>query len=103
MLTNAGETCLTRARSILAEVEALRQDMRKTSGELDGTVKLGGLYKMKSSTLLDAEHLLFEDMYLISAPSAPHHAAAPATQAVVRLIRAHIARRVASGFWVGRI
>ena len=57
---------------------------------------------MKSSTLLDAEHLLFEDMYLILA-HAPHHAAAPATKAVVRLIRANIARRVASGFWVGRI
>ena len=41
MLTDAGETFLTRARTILAEVEALRQDMRKTSGELDGTVKLG--------------------------------------------------------------
>ena len=102
MLTDAGATCLTRARSILADVAALRQDMRKTSGELDGTVKLGGLYKMKSSTLLDAEHLLFEDMYLILA-HAPHHAAAPATKAVVRLIRAHIARLVASGFWVGRI
>ena len=252
MLTEAGETFLTRCRSILAEVEALRQDMRKTSGELDGTVKLGVppsvglvllapllqqiradhpkirmrvlegfsghvaewltagkvdlavLYKLKSSTLLDAEHLLFEDMYLISARSvpnigsgstvrladiagedlalpglphglrmlvdeaalhakirltiameletlptirdlvaggtirtilpltavqaelasgkliaqqitdpvisrelilahAPHHAAAPVTKAVVRLIRAHIARLVASGVWVGRI
>lgn len=252
MLTEAGETFLTRSRSILAEVEALRQDMRKTSGELDGTVKLGVppsvglvllapllqqiradhpkirmrvlegfsghvaewltagkvdlavLYKLKSSTLLDAEHLLFEDMYLISARSvpkigsgstvrladiagedlalpglphglrmlvdeaalhakirltismeletlptirdlvaggtirtilpltavqaelasgkliaqqitdpvisrelilahAPHHAAAPVTKAVVRLIRAHIARLVASGVWVGRI
>ena len=252
MLTEAGETFRTRARSILAEVEALRQDMRKTSGDLDGTVKLGVppsvglvllapllqqiradhpkirmrvlegfsghvaewltagrvdlavLYKMKSSTLLDAEHLLFEDMYLISAASAPrigsgptvrladiageelalpglphglrmlvdgaalhaqirltiameletlptirdlvaggtirtilpltavqaelasgkliaqqitdpvisrelilahapHHAAAPVTKAVVRLIRAHIARLVASGVWVGRI
>ena len=41
MLTDAGETFLTRARSILADVEALRQDMRKTTGELDGTVKLG--------------------------------------------------------------
>ena len=252
MLTEAGDLFLTRARFILAEVDALRQDMRKTSGELDGTVKLGVppsvglvllapllqqvradhphirmrvlegfsghvaewlsagkvelavLYKTKSSTLLDAEHLLFEDLYLISSPKAPpigsratvslaeiagaelalpglphglrilidaatvrarltfniameletlpticdlvaggtirtilpltavraelasgrliaqkivdpvicrelilahapHHAAAPATKAVVRLIRAHIARLVASGVWVGRI
>ena len=41
MLTDAGETFLTRARSILADVAALRQDKRKTSGELDETVKLG--------------------------------------------------------------
>ena len=41
MLTDAGETCLTLARSILADVAALGQDMRKTTGELDGTVKLG--------------------------------------------------------------
>ena len=252
MLTEAGEVFLTRARSILAEVEALRQDMRKTSGELDGTVKLGVppsvglvllapllqqiradhphirmrvlegfsghvaewlaagkvdlavLYRTKSSTLLNAEHLLFEDMYLISSSKAPpigsgstiklaeiageelalpglphglrilvdaatlraqvtlniameletlpticdlvaggsirtilpltavqadlasgklvaqhitdpiisrelilahapHHAAAPVTKAVVRLIRSHIARLVRAGLWIGRI
>ena len=251
MLTEVGEVFLLRARFILAEVEALRQDMRKTSGELDGTVKLGVppsvglvllapllqqvrtdhphirmrvlegfsghvaewlsagmvdlavLYKTKSSTHLDAEHLLFEDMYLISSPKAPpigtgptvrlaeiagqelalpglphglrilvdeatmrarltlniameletlpticdlvaggtirtilpltavradiasgklivqkivdpvisrelilahapHHAAAPSTKAVVRLLRAHIARLVASGVWLVR-
>ncbi len=252
VLTEAGETFLTRARGILSDVEALRQDMRESLGALDGTVKLAVppsvglillapllaqiradhpqirmkvlegfsghvadwlaagkvdlavLYKMKSSALLDAEHLLFEDLYLISAASAPvigtgatvaladmareelalpglphglrilvddactrsqitlniameletlpticdlvatgsirtilpltavqaalsagtlvaqkiidqqisrelilahapHRAAAPATKAVVRLIRSHIARLVRSGLWVGRI
>jgi LysR family transcriptional regulator, nitrogen assimilation regulatory protein len=34
---------------------------------------------------------------------APHRAAAPATKAVVRLIRSHIAELVRSGLWVGRI
>lgn len=34
---------------------------------------------------------------------APHRAAAPATKAVVRLIRSHINRLVRSGLWVGRI
>lgn len=34
---------------------------------------------------------------------APHRAAAPATKAVVRLIRSHINRLVQSGLWVGRI
>ncbi len=119
VLTEAGELFLIRARGILAEREALRQDMRRVAGELDGTVKLAVppsvglvllapllrriradhprirmrvlegfsghvadwlaagkvdlavLYKMKSSALLDAEHLLFEDMFLISAPGAP--------------------------------
>jgi len=119
VLTDAGEVFLARARGILAEREALRQDMRASAGELDGTVKLAVppsvglvllapllrqirtdlprvrmrvmegfsghvadwlaagkvdlavLYKMKSSALLDAEHLLFEDMFLISAPDAP--------------------------------
>lgn len=118
VLTEAGETFLTAARAILAQREALRQDMRRVAGELDGTVKLAVppsvglvllapllrqiradhprirmrvmegfsghvadwlaagkvdlavLYKMKASTLLDAEHLLFEDMFLISAPDA---------------------------------
>lgn len=36
-----------------------------------GKVDLAVLYKTRSSLLLDAEHLLFEDMYLISAASAP--------------------------------
>lgn len=119
VLTDAGEVFLTRARGILAEREALRQDMRASAGELDGTVKLAVppsvglvllapllrqiradlprvrmrvmegfsghvaewlasgkvdlavLYKLKSSALLDAEHLLFEDMFLISAADAP--------------------------------
>lgn len=119
VLTEAGELFLIRARGILAEREALRQDMRRVAGELDGTVKLAVppsvglvllapllrriradhprirmrvlegfsghvadwlaagkvdlavLYKMKSSALLDAEHLLFEDMFLISSPDAP--------------------------------
>lgn len=119
VLTEAGETFLAAARAILAQREALCQDMRRAAGELDGTVKLAVppsvglvllapllhqirtdhprirmrvlegfsghvadwlaagkvdlavLYKMKASTLLDAEHLLFEDMFLISAPDAP--------------------------------
>lgn len=119
VLTEAGETFLSAARAILAQREALCQDMRRAAGELDGTVKLAVppsvglvllapllhqirtdhprirmrvlegfsghvadwlaagkvdlavLYKMKASTLLDAEHLLFEDMFLISAPDAP--------------------------------
>lgn len=119
ILTEAGETFLGAARGILAQCESLRQDMRRLSGDLDGTVKLAVppsvglvllapllqqiradhprirmrvmegfsghvadwltagkvdlavLYKMKASTLLDAEHLLFEDMYLISATDAP--------------------------------
>lgn len=119
VLTEPGETFLARARGILAEVEALRQDMRHAAGQLDGTVTLAVppsvglvllapllsrirdehprirmkvlegfsghvadwlasgkvdlavLYKLKSSALLDAEHLLFEDMYLVSAPQAP--------------------------------
>ena len=37
----------------------------------NGKVDLAVLYKTRSSTLLDSEHLLFEDMYLISAPSLP--------------------------------
>lgn len=37
----------------------------------EGKVDLAVLYKMRASTLLDAEHLLFEDMFLISAPDAP--------------------------------
>lgn len=119
VLTEAGEIFLTRSRGILAEREALRQDIRRAAGELDGTVKLAVppsvglvllapllrqirqdhprirmrvlegfsghvadwlaagkvdlavLYKIKSNALLDAEHLLFEDMYLISGPEAP--------------------------------
>lgn len=252
MLTEAGQTFLGRAQTILAEVEAMRQDMRRSHDDLDGTVRLGVppsvglvlltpllqqiradhprirmrvlegfsghvaewltaskvdlavLYKTKSSGLLDAEHLLFEDMYLISSPGsarigqdgtvrlaeiegaelalpgpphglrmliddaayraqvtltvaleldslptitdlvaggtirtilpltavqaelasgklvaqqitdpvisrelilahAPHHATAPTTKAVVRLIRAQIARLVSAGSWVGRL
>ncbi len=116
LLTEAGETFLARARTILADVEGLRQEMGRTAGVLDGTVTLAVppsvglillapllsqiradhprirmrvlegfsghvaewlaagkvdlavLYKTRSSALLDAEHLLFEDMYLISSP-----------------------------------
>lgn len=119
VLTEAGEIFVAAARGILAQREALRQDMHRMAGELDGTVKLAVppsvglvllapllrqiradhprirmrvlegfsghvadwlaegkvdlavLYKMKASALLDAEHLLFEDMFLISAPDAP--------------------------------
>lgn len=118
VLTEAGEVFVTRARGMLAEREALRQDMRRVAGELDGTVKLAVppsvglvllapllrqiradhprirmrvlegfsghvadwlaagkvdlavLYRGRASTLLDAEHLLFEDLCLISAPDA---------------------------------
>lgn len=125
VLTDAGEVFLARARGILAEREALRQDMRASAGELDGTVKLAVppsvglvllapllrqiradlprvrmrvmegfsghvadwlaagkvdlavLYKMKASALLDAEHLLFEDLFLISAADAPPLDAGP--------------------------
>jgi len=124
VLTDAGEVFLARARGLLAEREALRQDMRASVSELDGTVKLAVppsvglvllapllrqiradlprvrmrvmegfsghvaewlaagkvdlavLYKIKASALLDAEHLLFEDLFLISAPDAPHLGAA---------------------------
>lgn len=37
----------------------------------NGKVDLAVLYKTRSSALLDSEHLLFEDMYLISAPTLP--------------------------------
>lgn len=117
LLTEVGETFLTRARGILADVEGLRQEMGRTAGVLEGTVTLAVppsvglillapllaqiradhphirmrvlegfsghvadwlangkvdlavLYKTRSSALLDSEHLLFEDMYLISAPA----------------------------------
>lgn len=119
VLTEAGEIFLTAARDILAQREALRQTMRRSAADLEGTVKLAVppsvglvllapllrqiradhplirmrvlegfsghvadwlaagkvdlavLYKMKASTLLDAEHLLFEDMFLISGHDAP--------------------------------
>lgn len=37
----------------------------------NGKVDLAVLYKTRSSALLDSEHLLFEDMYLISSPALP--------------------------------
>jgi LysR family nitrogen assimilation transcriptional regulator len=37
----------------------------------DGRIDLAVLYKVRSSALLDAEHLLFEDMHLISGRAAP--------------------------------
>ena len=119
VLTEMGETFLTRARGILADIESLRQEMERTAGVLDGTVTfavppsvglillaplllqirtdhprikmrvlegfsghvadwlangkvdLAVIYKIRSSALLDSEHLLFEDMYLISSSAAP--------------------------------
>jgi len=38
VLTEVGETFLTRARGILADMESLRQEMERTAGVLDGTV-----------------------------------------------------------------
>lgn len=252
VLTEQGEAFLLRVRGILAELDALRQDMRQLSGSIAGTVRLGVppsvglvllrpllaelrarhpgvrmrvlegfsghvadwlaagkldlavLYRTRGSAPADAEHLLFEDLHLVSAPSArplggpegvrlaeigeeelalpgrphglrllveeaaaragarlnvaleletlpticdlvaagtirtilpltavreglaagrllarpivdppvsrelvlafaPHRAAAPATRAVVKLIRAEIARLIRSGVWVGRL
>ncbi len=37
----------------------------------NGKVDLAVLYKIRSSALLDSEHLLFEDMYLMSSPGLP--------------------------------
>ena len=119
VLTEVGETFLTRARDILADMESLRQEMGRTAGVLEGTVTLAVppsvglillapllsqiradhprirmrvlegfsghvadwlangkvdlavLYKIRSSALLDSEHLLFEDMYLISSTALP--------------------------------
>lgn len=119
VLTEVGETFLTRARGILADMQSLRQEMGRTTGLLEGTVTLAVppsvglvllapllsqirtdhpgirmrvlegfsghvaewlangkvdlavLYKIRSSALLDSEHLLFEDMYLISATTLP--------------------------------
>jgi LysR family nitrogen assimilation transcriptional regulator len=119
VLTEMGETFLTRARGILADMDALRQEMGRTAGVLDwtvtlavplsvglillapllsqvrtdhpqikmrvlegfsghvadwlanGKIDLAVLYKIRSSALLDSEHLLLEDMYLISSTAAP--------------------------------
>ena len=118
-LTEVGEVFLARARGILADMESLRQEMGRSAGVLEGTVKLAVppsvglilltpllsqirvdhphirmrvlegfsghvadwlvngkvdlavLYKIRSSALLDSEHLLFEDMYLISSTTVP--------------------------------
>jgi LysR family nitrogen assimilation transcriptional regulator len=38
---------------------------------VDGRIDLAVLYKVRANALLDAEHLLFEDMYLISSIASP--------------------------------
>ena len=114
VVTEAGETFLARARSILSDVAQIRQDLNATQTTLQGVVTLGVppsvglvllapllsqirsdypgiqmrvlegfsgyvaewlasgrvdlavLYKVRAGTFPDAEHLLFEDMHLIS-------------------------------------
>ena len=119
VVTEAGETFLARARSILSDVAQIRQDLNATQTTLQGVVTLGVppsvglvllapllsqirsdypgiqmrvlegfsgyvaewlasgrvdlavLYKVRAGTFPDAEHLLFEDMHLISGREAP--------------------------------
>jgi serine O-acetyltransferase len=114
VVTEAGATFLTRARSILADVAQIRSDLNASHATLQGVVTLGVppsvglvllapllsqirndfpgiqmrvlegfsgyvaewlasgrvdlavLYKVRAGTFPDAEHLLFEDMHLIS-------------------------------------
>ena len=114
VVTEAGATFLTRARSILADVAQIRADLNASHATLQGVVTLGVppsvglvllapllsqirndypgiqmrvlegfsgyvaewlasgrvdlavLYKVRAGTFPDAEHLLFEDMHLIS-------------------------------------
>ena len=118
VVTEAGATFLTRARSILADVAQIRADLNASHATLQGVVTLGVppsvglvllapllsqirgdypgiqmrvlegfsgyvaewlasgrvdlavLYKVRTGTFPDAEHLLFEDMHLISSPHA---------------------------------
>lgn len=119
IVTEVGETFLTRARQILADVAQIRVDIGATHSIMQGAVTLGVppsvglvllspllsqiradypgiqmrvlegfsghvaewlasgrvdlavLYKLRAGTFPDAEHLLFEDMFLISARHAP--------------------------------
>ena len=119
IVTEIGETFLTRARRVLADVAEIRVNIGATSSTVQGVVTLGvppsvGLvllspllsqiradypgiqmrvregfsgfvaewlasgrvdlavvYKVRAGTFPDAEHLLFEDMYLVSARHAP--------------------------------
>ncbi|MBC7478916.1 MAG: LysR family transcriptional regulator, partial [Pseudorhodobacter sp.] len=118
VVTEVGETLLTRARRVLADVAQIRQDLTASRTTLQGVVTLGvppsvglvllapllsqirvdfpgiqmrvlegfsgyvaewlangrvdlaGLYKVRAGVFPDDEHLLFEDMYLVSAPDA---------------------------------
>jgi LysR family nitrogen assimilation transcriptional regulator len=120
VVTEVGETLLTRARHVLAEVAQIRHDLTASRTTIQGAVTLGVppsvgmvllapllsqirtdfpgiqmrvlegfsghvaewlasgrvdlavLYKVRAGTVPDAEHLLFEDMYLVSARHAPH-------------------------------
>ncbi|EKD61676.1 MAG: Nac protein [uncultured bacterium] len=119
IVTEIGETFLTRARRVLADVAQIRVEIGATNTTLHGVVTLGVppsvglvllspllsqirtdypgiqmrvlegfsghvaewlasgrvdlavLYKLRAGTFPDAEHLLFEDMFLVSARHAP--------------------------------
>lgn len=119
IVTEVGETFLTRARRVLADVAQIRVEIGATNASVQGVVTLGVppsvglvllspllsqiradypgiqmrvlegfsghvaewlasgrvdlavLYKLRAGTFPDAEHLLFEDMFLISARHAP--------------------------------
>ena len=119
VVTEVGETLLTRARRVLADVAQIRADIGATHATVQGVVTLGVppsvglallspllsqiraefpgirmrvlegfsghvaewlasgrvdlavLYKLRAGTFPDAEHLLFEDMFLVSARHAP--------------------------------
>jgi LysR family nitrogen assimilation transcriptional regulator len=119
VVTELGETLLTRARRVLAEVAQIRADLTASRTTVQGVVTLGVppsvglvllapllsqiradfpgiqmrvlegfsghvaewlasgrvdlavLYKVRAGAFPDAEHLLFEDMYLVSARHAP--------------------------------
>ena len=119
IVTEIGETLLTRARRVLADVAQIRVEIGATNATLQGVVTLGVppsvglvllspllsqiradypgiqmrvlegfsghvaewlasgrvdlavLYKLRAGTFPDAEHLLFEDMFLVSARHAP--------------------------------
>lgn len=119
VVTEVGETLLTRARGVLADVAQIRADLGATRTTVQGVVTLGVppsvglvllapllaqirhqfpgiqmrvlegfsghvaewlasgrvdlavLYKLRAGTFPDAEHLLFEDMHLVSSRHAP--------------------------------